>query len=164
MRISAFAFAFAAVLSVTPAAVAQYPPGAVGFGITTSLGQTAGWLCNGFSCTPSTITVSAGEVVTLKISGEWHAQFLLGSSATATSCVAVPGVFHNLVLDAPIALMAGGTLGSVSPVLSCPNGYTTLTATVPPGIPSGTQLAIQALTSGAGNVLSLTGAIVVTFV
>jgi hypothetical protein len=145
------------------AAQAQYPQGAVGFNISTNLGQTVGSVCWWFNCTPATISVSAGAVVTLLIRGEWQAPFLLGSSTTATSCVAVPGIFHNLVLDPPIAIMASGSLSSASPILSCPSGYTTMTATVPPGIPPGTTLALQALTNGAGNVLSLTGAIVVTF-
>lgn len=157
-----FRFAIAAAL-LCAAAEAQYPIGAVGFNLTSNLGPTAGSFCWWFSCTPAQITLGAGEVVTLRISGEIQAQFLLGSSSTATSCLAVPGILHNVVIDQPIAIMAGGALNNVSPVLACPNGYTLLTATVPPGIPPGTTLALQALTYGAGNVLSLTGAILVTF-
>jgi hypothetical protein len=153
----------AAVALVCAAAQAQYPQGAVGFNISTNQGQSAGSFCWWFSCTPATISVSAGQVVTLLIRGEWQAPFLLGSSTTATSCVAVPGILHNLVIDQPIAIMASGSLANVSPILACPSGHTTLTATVPPGIPPGTTLALQALTNGAGNVLALTGAIVVTF-
>ena len=160
MRTSRFAIA-AAVLCA--AAEAQYPIGAVGFAITTNLGQTAGSFCWWFNCTPAPITVVAGEVVTLRISGEHQAQFLLGSSTTATSCLAVPGILHNVVIDQPVSVMAGGALNNISPVLACPSGYTLLTGTVPPGIPPGTTLAIQALTYGAGNVLSLTGAILITF-
>jgi hypothetical protein len=155
--------ALAALAGLAGTASAQYPQGAVGFAITTNLGQTAGSFCWWFSCTPATISVAAGEVVTLRISGEHQAPFLLGSAPTATSCVPVPGVFHNLVLDPPIAIMASGTLASTSGILACPNGYALLSAPVPAGIPPGTTLALQALTSGAGGVSSLTGAIVVTF-
>ena len=98
------------------------------------------------------------------ISGEWHAPWVLGASNSATSCVAYPGIFHSLVIDLPVTVIATGTLASVSPVLACPNGYTTITSAIPPGFPTGTTIAIQALTNGAGNVPALTGAILITIV
>jgi hypothetical protein len=151
----------AIVLSAAPA-LGQYPQGATGFAITTNLGQTAGSFCWWFTCTPATLTVTAGEVLTLRISGEWTAPYVLGGSNTATSCVAYPGIFHNLVIDLPVTILASGTLASVSPVLACPNGYTLLTSQIPPGFPTGTTIAVQALTNGAGNVPAFTGAILVT--
>lgn len=140
----------------------QYPLGAVGFYVSTNLGHAAGSPCWWFNCAPATTNVAAGEIVTLKITGEWHAPYLLATSTTAASCVAYAGILHDLVLDLPASIVVSGTLGSVSPILSCPNGYDTLTATVPAGLPPGTTIAVQALTYGAGNVLAFTGAILLT--
>jgi hypothetical protein len=156
--------AFAAVLLAAGDTLAQYPPGAVGFALTSSAGPTAGSFCHWFNCTPAPITVTAGDVVTLRISGEWQAPWVLGASTSATSCVAYPGILHNLVIDLPVTILATGTLASVSPVLACPNGYTTLTSVIPPGFPPGTTIAIQALTNGAGNLSAFTGAILITIV
>ena len=102
--------------------------------------------------------------MSLRISGEWQAPYVLGASTTATSCVAYPGIFHNLVIDLPVTIMATGSLDSASPVLACPYGYTILSSTIPPGFPPGTTIAIQALTNGAGNVPAFTGAILITIV
>jgi hypothetical protein len=151
------------LVAATPS-LAQYPLGAVAFYISTSLGNTAGGPCWWFNCTPATISVTAGEVVTLKIAGEQQAPYVLASSTTATSCIAFPGILHNLVIDLPAVITLTGTLSSTSPVLSCPNGYTNIVASVPLGIPLGTTIAIQALTYGAGNVLAFTGAIVLTII
>jgi hypothetical protein len=157
-------FATAAVIALiaTTATFAQYPIGASGLSVSTNLGQNAGNFCWGFSCTPAALTVAVGEVVTIRITGEWQVPYLLGVSSTATSCQPIGGVLNNLVLDLPIVILASGALSHASPILACPQGYTTLTAVVPAGIPTGTTFAIQALTYGAGNVLALTGAIVLT--
>ena len=162
MRTARCVAALALLAVGTGAAFGQYPLGAVGFNVSTNLGQFIGSPCWWSGCTPATGTVAIGEVVTIRINGEWNAPYLLGVSLSATSCVTVPGVLHELVLDAPISLVSSGTLSFISPILACPNGFTTLTATVPPGIPSGTKFAIQALTHGAGNALAFTGAIVLT--
>lgn len=159
-----FALAPAALLVVCAAAPAQYPPGAAGFSISTDLGTFAGNFCWGFSCTPAAATVTAGEVVTIRISGEWQRPYLLGASTSATSCQPLPGIANSLVIDAPIVVIASGTLAAISPILSCPPGYHEIVAVVPPGIPPGTNFAIQALTWGAGDVLALTGAIVLTVI
>ena len=163
MRTNRCAAAIAAIVLSAAPALAQYPQGAVGFALTGS-GPTAGSFCWWFNCTPAPITLTAGEVVALRISGEWHAPYVLAASSTATSCVAYPGLFHNLVIDLPVTIMVTGTLDSVSPILACPNGYTILSSQIPPGFPIGTTIAIQALTNGAGNVPAFTGAILITFV
>jgi hypothetical protein len=156
-----FATALVATIGTT-LGLAQYPLGAVGFYVSTNLGHTAGNACWWFTCTPATVSVTAGEIVTVRINGDQQAPYLLGTSATATGCVAYPGVMHNLILDMPVAIFSTGTLSSTGGPLACPNGFDTLTATVPPGIPIGTTIAIQALTYGAGNALAFTGAIVLT--
>lgn len=154
---------FLALAAVAAAPLmAQYPQGAAGFNVTTNFGQNAGYFCWGFSCTPATLNVAVGEIVTLRISGEWQANYLIGLASSATSCIPYPGIANSLVIDQPVLLLATGTLWNLSPILACPNAYDTLTAAVPAGIPSGTTLALQGLTSGAGNVLAFTGAIVLT--
>src|SRR5262245_15401575 len=110
------AAALAAIVLSTATVVAQYPQGAVGFALTTANGATAGSFCWWFNCTPAPISLTANDVVSLRISGEWHAPYVLGASTTATSCVAYPGIFHNLVIDLPVTIMAMGSLDSVSPV------------------------------------------------
>jgi hypothetical protein len=163
MHMPRFATALLIAALGTTAGLAQYPLGAVGFYVSTNLGHTAGSACWWFSCTPATASVTAGEIVTVRINGDHLAPYLLATSPTATSCVAYSGILHNLVLDQP-TIFVNGTLSSQGGPLACPNGYDTLTATVPPSIPVGTTIAIQALTYGAGNALAFTGAIVLTIV
>jgi hypothetical protein len=150
-------------LALTVTAVAQNPQGATGFSLTTNPANGAGSFCWWFICTPATLNVTAGELATLRISGEYQAAYMLGVSTTATNCLAYPGIFNSLVIDFPIAIVGTGTLSS-PPVPGCPNGYTQISSVVPSGLPLGTTLAIQALTYGAGNVLAFTGAIVITIV
>jgi hypothetical protein len=164
MKMHPFATGMAIAIIGTTAGLAQYPLGAVGFYVSTNLGHTAGSACWWFSCTPATVSVTAGEIVTLRINGDHLAPYLLATSPTATSCVAYSGILHNLVLDMPATIIASGTLSSMGGPLACPNGFDTLVATVPPSIPLGTTIAIQSLTYGAGSALAFTGAIVLTII
>jgi hypothetical protein len=157
-----FALVIATLTLSAGLGLAQYPPGAVGLWASTSNTNIAGHVCHGFSCTPANLNITAGDVVTVGIRGEWQAPYLLATAASATSCVAVPGILNSLVLDLPATIVLSGTLANPSPILSCPDGYTTITATLPPGFPIGTTIPIQALTYGPGTLLAFTGAIVLT--
>lgn len=150
------------MLIVSGMSLAQYPIAAVGFYASTNTGHAAGSACWWFNCTPANLGITAGEVLTVRINGEHNAPYFLATAPTATNCVTYSGIYHSLVLDLPATIVDSGTLAGLSPILSCPNGYSTLTATVPPGIPTGTTFAIQALTYGAGNVPAFTGAIILT--
>ena len=143
---------------------AQYPIGAAGFAWTGSSGATAGNFCWGANCIASAVNVTAGESVTLHISGEIGAPYAILTSTGASNCQPFLGILNRLVLDAPVAIGLSGALVNVSPILSCPNGYDTATATFPTGLPIGLTFAIQGITYGAGNALAFTKAILVTVI
>ncbi len=152
-------------LLVTSVAAAQFPIGAVGFSWSGTTTPSAGNFCWGFSCAPDSVTVAVGETVTIRVRGDYQQPYAIGFSTSATRCITIPGVLHNLILDDPITVVWTGFLVVGSPILACPSGTDAVTVVIPPFFPSGTTFALQAVagTLGpAGSQLSFTSALAVT--
>lgn len=164
MNKKTLAIVFAVFVLAAADASAQYPLGAAGFLWTGSSGAVAGTFCWGFSCTPYPVNVTAGESVTVRITGEGGAPYAIFVSPTATNCQSFPNVLNSLVLDLTPSILSTGYLLNFSPILSCPNAYAEVTGTLPPIFPIGTTFAIQGLTYGAGFVPAFTSAIVATVI
>ncbi|MGH7149645.1 MAG: hypothetical protein ACREIU_03045 [Planctomycetota bacterium] len=165
MRTQLLLSALAIAAAAAPAS-AQFPADAVGFHWTGAAGNTAGPFCWGFQCAPDATTVSPGESATLLVRGDPYAVFVVALSATATSCLSIPGIAHSLVLDAPLYVAFTGTLDRLSPILSCPSGEKTIPISFPTSAIPGTTLAIQAIVLPVSGFAppSLTQAIVLTVV
>ncbi len=147
-------------------AAAQFPADAVGFHWVGAAGNTAGPFCWGFQCAPDATTVSPGESATLLVRGDPNGVFAIALSATATSCISIPGIAHSLVLDAPLYVAFTGALDEFSPILSCPGGEKTIPILFPTSAIPGTSIAIQAVVLPVSGFAppSLTQAIVLTVV
>jgi hypothetical protein len=126
-----------------------------------SSGMTAGSLCGNFTCTPHQVSVSVNEVVTLTTRGGFGHLYEVGLSASASQCLAIPGVQHSLVLDFPITIALAGVLSEGDPILLCPGGRSTFVFTMP-FLPPGTMFSIQAITELASSTPAFTSAITVT--
>ncbi|MEO6597408.1 MAG: hypothetical protein ABIP94_21910, partial [Planctomycetota bacterium] len=113
------------------------------------------------TCTSLPVSTSHNENVSLRISGDMNAPFLLFASGTTMPCLSIPGVGNGLVLGLPADLVAVGILTQVTPCLSCPPGYEAFNFTVPTSLPSGMVISFQAASFGNGQ-LALTTAITVT--
>jgi hypothetical protein len=101
------------------------------------------------SCTNLNVAMLPGDSVTVRIWGDPGSPFLLATAASATQCIAIPGLGNGLVLDLPAFPVFGGLLTQMSPCLSCPPGFENLTLVVPP-LPPGTTVSVQALGFGNG--------------
>jgi hypothetical protein len=124
-----------------------------------SSGPTAGSSCGGFSCSTPAIPATIGETVTITLRGTFGGTWAIGTAATATSCIAIPGIHNFLVLDNP-TLALTGTFTQGDPMLSCPGGVATITFTFPV-LPPWTPLAIQAVAQRPDLTLSFTSAITI---
>lgn len=153
----------AAVVLLASALTAQYPAGAVGFHWSGTTTSTAGEFCWGFSCTPAQAQVTANEVVTLTIRGDWWmAPYVIGFSASATQCTSFVGWYNSLLLDLPITFVFQGMLDQNSPILACPSAFAQVTASLPPGVAIGTTFSLQGAVMAANGQMSFTSAIDVT--
>jgi hypothetical protein len=124
-----------------------------------SSGASAGSSCGGFTCTTPAIPATIGETVTITLRGTLGTSWAIGTGATATSCIAIPGIHNFLVLDNP-TLALSGVFTQGDPMLSCPGGFATLTFTFPV-LPPWTPLAIQALAQRPDLSFSFTSAITI---
>lgn len=145
-------------------ASAQYPLGAAGLSWSGSSGQTGGNPCFGFSATAFPVTVTGGELVTVHLTGDLNAPYILALGLTATSYVPVNGIANALLLDQPAQIFSVGYLSTASFALACPPGTQDLTGVFPVSIPAGQTLALQAFTYGAGGVPTFTSAIAITVI
>jgi hypothetical protein len=124
-----------------------------------SSGTMAGSSCGGFSCTTPAIPATIGETVTITLRGTLGTAWAIGTAATATSCIAIPGIHNFLVLDNP-ALALTGTFTQGDPMLSCPGGVAHVTFTFPV-LPPWTPLAIQAVAQRPDLSFSFTSGITI---
>lgn len=156
--------ALIAVLLVCGAASSQVFPGQAGFAISTQT-ASAGNICGfgSFTCVPDSISISAGDAIDMRITGQFAAPYLLLISAGASSCVTIPNVLNALVLDDPVTIADIGTLNQLSPILACPAGYKAFIGPFP-ALPPGFSFGLQAATLGEGGVAALTVAIVINVV
>ena len=145
---------------------AQYPLGAATLQWSGSSGQTAGSFCweSNWSCTPNPITVTANETVTLSLRGALGGAYVIAISGGASQCQVIPGVLNALVLDNPITPVITGQLNIGGAILACPAGTDSSIFSFPSNLPPGMTFAIQALITGAGNMLTFSEAILVTTV
>ena len=132
-------------------------PGLLWIGI----GTFAGTGCGGFTCTPHTTTVSPGEPATIQVRGTFGTNWAIGISASATQCLPIPGVTHNLVLDFPIEIVLSGVFVDTDPMLVCAGGRASFTF-VFPFLPPGTSFSLQAVAQLPNLTPALTSAITVT--
>ena len=110
------------------------------------------------NCQNLPVTMVSPETVTVRVWGDIVSLYGLFASASGSQCVQIPGIGGGVILDAPFFPITAGVLNLVTPCLSCPPGFTVLQFAVPPGLPAGTSLALQAIGFGANN-LSFTVAI-----
>lgn len=110
------------------------------------------------SCQNLPVTVVSPETITIKVWGDMMSPFGLFAAASGSQCIPVPGIGGGIVLDPPFVPVTAGLLTQTSPCLSCPPGLQTLQFAIPPGLPPGASLALQAIGFGNGN-LSFTVAI-----
>src|SRR5688572_29596694 len=102
-------------------------PGLLWIGI----GTFAGTGCNGFSCTPHQTTVQPGQPATIQVRGVVGTSWAVGLSASATQCVPIPGVVHNLVLDFPIDIALSDVFVDMDPIIICAGGRASFTFVFP---------------------------------
>lgn len=122
-------------------------------------GASAGSSCGGFTCTTPAIPAIIGETVTITLRGTFGTSWAIGTSPTATSCLAIPGIHNFLVLDNPTLVMSG-TFTQGDPMLSCPGGIATFSFTFPV-LPPWTPVALQAVAQRPDLSLSFTSAITI---
>ena len=121
-----------------------------------SQGQFAGSYLQ--SCQNQPVTLLSPETITIRVWGDMMSLFGLFASVSASNCIPIPGIGGFVILDFPVVPVTAGLLTEVTPCLSCPPGLQTLQFAIPPGLPPGTSLALQAIGVGNGN-LSLTIAV-----
>lgn len=124
-------------------ASAQIVLGDVGFQVQGQVG-TAGAFCRGFDCRPANLGVLRGETLTITVRAPQGAAYALVAAFSAGSCAPVPGIWHELALDAPLIPLRAGAVSQSSPILSCYDCVETVPLAVPGALPSGSTLALQA--------------------
>jgi hypothetical protein len=122
-----------------------------------------GTSCGGFTCAPFTINVSTGEEIQVQVRGYPGTIWALGISASATQCLPIPGVTHELVLDFPITVVLSGVFMNPDLIMACPGGLASIGFFFP-FMPPGTAFSIQAIAEIPGLTPALTSAITVTVV
>lgn len=130
-------------LVMTQPITAQIVFGEMGFQVTAMAG-TAGDACWGFSCAPRSLVVQGGETLNMIVRAPLGAPFVIVAGFGATSCLSVPGVWNELVVDPPLLVLFAGSVTQRNFTRFCYDGYELRTLAVPTGLPSGVQLALQA--------------------
>ncbi len=114
------------------------------------------------SCTNLPVTAVSPETVTVSVWGDVLSPFGLFASVSGNQCIQIPGFGGGVVLDFPIVPVAAGLLTQISPCLSCPPGVEQLVFALPPGLPLGTSLALQAVALAGGSLaftVAITGTV-----
>lgn len=132
-----------AVTTIHAAVAAQIILGDFGFQVQGRSG-TAGVFCRGFDCRATSLSVQRGETLTLTVRAPQGASYALLAAFSARSCTPIPGLWHELALDAPLIALGAGSVSQYSPILSCYDGFETLSLLVPNALPPGSALAVQA--------------------
>lgn len=136
--------AFVLALLAGGALPAQIVFGEMGFQVTAAAG-TAGDACWGFSCAPRGLAVRAGERLTLVVRAPRGAPFVVVAGFGASSCLAVPGIWNQLVVGPPLIPLFAGTVSQPNGTRFCYDGFETMALAVPGQIPAGVQLGLQAV-------------------
>lgn len=138
------AFFVLALLACASAAPAQIRFGEMGFELQSPSGGTAGDACWGFDCNPRPLRALAGEQLTATIRAPLGAPFVVLFSTSATSCLPVPGIWHELVLDPPWFAFFVGNINRPNTMRFCYDGFAVRTLSLPPSLPSGFMFGLQA--------------------
>jgi hypothetical protein len=147
-----------AVTALSNGASAQVvDPGLLWIGI----GTFAGTGCGGFTCTPVMTTVSPGEPATIQVRGLFATNWAVGLSASATQCLPIPGVVHNLALDFPIEVVLSGVFTDMDPIIICAGGRASVSF-IFPFLPAGTTFSLQAVAHRTDLLPAFTKPITVT--
>ncbi len=141
MFLRSIALGFALVMAQP--LTAQIVFGEMGFQVTGMAG-TAGDACWGFSCVPRGLAVQGGETTSMVVRAPLGAPFVIVAGFSATSCLAVPGVWNELVVDPPLLVLFAGSVTQRNFTRFCYDGYELRSLAVPMGLSSGVQLALQA--------------------
>ena len=126
-------------------ATAQDRLGEMGFEVTSPSGGTAGDFCWGVDCVPRPLAVRAGESLRLTVRAPHGAPFVVVFSTAATSCLRIPGVWNQLVVDPPLISVIAGRIDLLNQTRVCYDGYAARTLTLPATLPSGFRFALQAV-------------------
>ena len=114
------------------------------------------------SCQNLPVAVVSPETITIRVWGDTMSPFGLFASTGGSQCIPIPGFGGGVVLDFPVVPVTAGLLTETSPCLSCPPGLITLQFAIPPGLPPGVSLALQAIGVGNGSLaftVAITGTV-----
>lgn len=156
---------FCAISIVAASAAAQIRPGDCGITVATKSGGSAGNLCRGFTCTPYPLTALQQERVEIALRGPAQAPYWLFAAPAVPLCLPLPGFMNSLVMAPPFFPLVGGTLNLPDRILACPGGLAELSFALPPHLPKGFQLHMQALVMAVwlpGPLPTFTPAVTVT--
>ena len=118
---------------------------AAGVDITLSRpGQSWGVPCTTFTTVSYLPFVQGGATYTLTVYAAPSAPYILILGPPPTSPQSFPGIAGQLLVHAPLAVLAAGTVGA-SVVTACGEGTVALPLRFPPGPPGGFDFAIQAV-------------------
>ena len=123
---------------------AQLRPGVFGFTVSGVHGS-AGEFCWTFDCVPRRARADRGETLDLVVRAPWSAPYAIGISPGAGSCLQLPFIGNQLVLDSPLFLAALGRVNQPSPIKACYGGVQRVPLRIPRWVPPGFQFALQAV-------------------
>ena len=109
---------------------------------------TAVGTCFGFSCQALVVPVTAGETATLTVTGDLQMPYVLAVSTGANQCLTVPGIENSLALDPGLVILSMGILTDFNNLGPCGQAMVQFNATIPAGIPPGTEIAVQSVSYG----------------
>lgn len=133
----------ALLAALAPAARAQIVFGDVGFTVQSTAG-VAGDACWGFDCRPRPLAARAtGERLSLTLRAPLGAGYAVVLGAGTGACTPIAGVWHELVLTAPLAVIAQGAVATANTGRFCYDGVETLVLPLPT-LPAGTRFGLQA--------------------
>jgi hypothetical protein len=116
-------------------------------------GGVAGSICGPWNCVPSPLSVPAGTNLSIEIGARWHVPLFLLAALPPAQCTALPGFGGSLILQPPaVAVLVTPTSlthhfiswGPGGPTGYCTPFTTSSTLQLPPGLPTGGQLLLQA--------------------
>ena len=120
----------------------QIRPGQFGFTVTGVHGS-AGEFCWAFDCVPRPARADRGETLDLVVRAPWMAPYAIGISPGAGSCLQLPSIENQLVLDFPLFVAALGRVSQPSSIKACYGGLLRSQLRIPHWVPPGFQFALQ---------------------
>jgi len=117
------------------------------------VGGLAGGICGPWSCIPSPLTVPAGTNLSIEIGAPWYTPHFLMVALPPSQCAVIPGFGGSLIVQPPVVslLMAPTSLTRYyiswgpGPHPHCTTFTSWSALQLPPNLPSGAQLLLQAV-------------------